>query len=159
MKGDAKLIETLNSLLAEELTAISQYMVHSEMCAHWGYDALHEAIEKHAMDEMHHAEFLISRILFLEGTPIVSKLNPMTIGSNVTAMLENDMKGELEAVKGYNAGIAQASDAGDEGTADLLVGILKDEEGHADWQEKQLLQIKQLGLENYLALQTGGGGE
>lgn len=159
MKGDTKLIETLNSLLAEELTAISQYMVHSEMCAHWGYADLHEAIEKHAMDEMHHAEYLISRILFLEGTPIVSKLNPIAIGSTVTAMLENDLKGELNAVKAYNAATALASEAGDEGSADLLVGILKDEEGHADWQEKQLLQIKQLGLENYLALQTGGGGE
>jgi bacterioferritin len=81
MQGNDKIITTLNELLADELTAISQYMVHSEMCDNWGYDKLHKAIEAQAMDEMHHAEWLIARVIFLEGTPVVSKLNPMKIGA------------------------------------------------------------------------------
>lgn len=155
MKGDEKLIEVLNQLLADELTAISQYMVHSEMCEHWGYDGLHEAIEARAIDEMRHAEWLIGRILFLEGIPIVSKLNPMKIGKTVPKMIENDEKAELGAVKAYNKAIALAGDVGDEGTADLLVKILGDEENHIDWGEKQQAQIAQMGLENYLASQIG----
>ncbi|NIS81132.1 MAG: bacterioferritin [Anaerolineales bacterium] len=157
MKGDAKLIKVLNELLADELTAISQYMVHSEMCAHWGYQELHEAKEKQAKDEMYHAEWLLERILFLEGTPIVSKLNPMVIGATVPELVTNDMQAELGAVKAYNSGIALAGEMKDESTADSLVEILKMEEGHVDWAEKQLVLIEQLGLENYLALQTGGG--
>ncbi|UCF62577.1 MAG: bacterioferritin [Anaerolineaceae bacterium] len=154
MKGDEKLIEVLNQLLADELTAISQYMVHSEMCDHWGYDGLHKPIEARAIDEMHHAEWLIGRILFLEGIPIVSKLNPMEIGKTVPEMIANDIKAELGAVKAYNEGIALAEDVGDEGTADLLVKILGDEENHIDWGEKQQAQIAQMGLENYLATQV-----
>jgi bacterioferritin len=156
MKGDEKLIEVLNQLLADELTAISQYMVHSEMCDHWGFDALHKDIEARAIDEMHHGEWLIGRILFLEGTPIVSKLNPMKIGNTVSAMIANDEEAELEAVKAYNAAIALASDVADETTGDLLVKILGMEEDHVDWLEKQRAQIKQVGLENYLSRQTGG---
>ena len=156
MKGDEKLINTLNELLADELTAISQYMVHSEMCSHWGYHELHEAKEKQAKDEMHHAEWLIERILFLEGIPIVSKLKPMEIGSAVPEMIKNDLDAELGAVNAYNDGIELAGEVSDEGTADLLVGILKMEEDHVDWAEKQLVLIDQMGLENYLALQTGG---
>lgn len=155
MKGNAKLIEVLNQLLADELTAISQYMVHSEMCKHWGFDGLHEAIEARALDEMHHAEWLIGRILFLEAVPIVSKLNPMEIGRTVPQMIANDEKAELGAVKAYNEAIALAGDVGDEGSADLLVKILGDEEDHIDWGEKQQAQIEQMGLENYLALQIG----
>lgn len=156
MKGDEKLIKVLNELLADELTAISQYMVHSEMCAHWGYHELHEAKEKQAKDEMHHAEWLIERILFLEGIPIVSELKPMAIGSTVPEMVKKDMEAELGAVKAYNDGIALAGEVSDEGTADFLVGILKMEEDHVDWAEKQLVLINQMGLENYLAIQTGG---
>src|SRR5512143_2470408 len=105
MKGNDKIIATLNELLADELTAISQYMVHSEMCDNWGYDKLHKAIEAQAMDEMHHAEWLIGRIIFLEGTPIVSKLNPLKIGATVPNMIANDMEAELAAIHAYNAGI------------------------------------------------------
>jgi bacterioferritin len=155
MKGDEKLIEVLNQLLADELTAISQYMVHSEMCDHWGFDALHKAIEARAIDEMHHGEWLIGRILFLEGMPVVSKLNPMKIGKNVPEMIANDEEAELEAVKAYNAAIALAGDVADETTSDLLVKILGMEEDHVHWAEKQRAQIKQMSLENYLALQTG----
>lgn len=155
MKGDPKIIKNLNELLADELTAISQYMVHSEMCNNWGYDELHAAKEGQAVDEMHHAEWLIERILFLEGKPVVNELLPMSIGSNVPEMIKNDLAAESGAVKAYNAGIALASELGDEATADLLVTILKMEEDHVDWAEKQLTQIEQMGLENYLGLQIG----
>ena len=90
MKGNEQLLEVLNQLLAEELTAINQYMVHSEMCENWGYSKLHGAIEKQAIDEMHHAEWLIQRMIFLEGTPIVSRLHPINIGSTVPKMITND---------------------------------------------------------------------
>ena len=157
MKGNEKLIKTLNDLLADELTAISQYMVHSEMCDNWGYGKLHKAIEKQAIDEMHHAEWLISRILFLEGMPVVSKLNEMKIGKTVLEMLTNDENAELGAIQAYNAGIALASEVGDESTGDLLTTILKMEEGHHDWATKQRTQIEQMGLENYLSNQAGEG--
>jgi bacterioferritin len=159
MKSDEKLLQALNQLLADELTAISQYMVHSEMCDNWGYDKLHNAIEKQAMDEMHHAEWLIRRIIFLEGTPVVAKLNAIEIGRTVQEMVCNDQKAELEAVHSYNAAIRLARDVADQGTADLLGEILKMEEGHADWAEKQRSQIEQVGLENYLANQTAGAAD
>ncbi|MBI5568270.1 MAG: bacterioferritin [Chloroflexi bacterium] len=154
MKGDAKLIEVLNQLLADELTAISQYMVHSEMCDSWGYEKLHKAIEGQAMDEMHHAEWLIQRILFLEGMPVVSALNPMKIGASVKDMVFNDQEAELGAVRAYNAGIKLAREVYDQATVDLLTKILKMEEGHVDWAEKQRAQINQMGLESYLANQV-----
>ena len=156
MKGNEKLVKVLNQLLADELTAISQYMVHSEMCENWGYEKLHKAIEKQAVDEMHHAEWLIARILFLEGTPVVQKLNPMKIGKSVQEMVTNDQAAELDAVRAYNDGIALAREVGDHATADLLTQILKMEEGHVDWAETQRDQIEQMGLQNYLANQTSG---
>jgi len=159
MKGNEKLIRTLNQLLADELTAISQYMVHSEMCENWGYAKLHNAIEKQAMDEMHHAEWLIQRILFLEGTPEVSKLNPMVIGRTVSDMVMNDEKAEVAAVQSYNAAIALAREVADQSTADLLLKILKMEEDHVDWGEIQRSQIEQMGLENYLANQAEAQGK
>jgi bacterioferritin len=157
MKGDVKLIEVLNDLLADELTAISQYMVHSEMCDTWGYGKLHKAIEGQAIDEMHHAEWLIGRILFLEGMPVVSKLNEMKIGKTVLEMVSNDQEAELGAIRAYNAGIALADEVSDKSTADLLTTILKMEEGHHDWATKQSAQIAQMGLENYLSKQAGEG--
>ncbi len=155
MKGDPKLIEVLNQLLADELAAISQYMVHAEMCDHWGYGELHESIESQARDEMHHAEWLIERIIFLEGQPIVNQLSPIKISSTVLDIIIGDQEAELGAVKAYNEGIALASELGDEATADLLTEILKMEEDHVDWAEKQRAQVDQMGLENYLALQAG----
>jgi bacterioferritin len=157
MQGNAKILETLNQRLAEELTAINQYMVHAEMCANWGYDKLHKAIEHQAIDEMHHAEWLIQRIIFLDGTPIVSKLNPMKIGKTVPEMIGNDQDDEVGAVKAYNESIKLADEVKDKGTSDLLTKILKMEEGHVDWAEVQRAQIAQMGLENYLAAQTSGG--
>ena len=155
MKGHDKVVSVLNELLADELTAISQYMVHSEMCDNWGYDKLHKAIEAQAIDEMHHAEWLIGRILFLEGIPIVSKLNPMKIGVTAQDMVTNDQEAEASAIRAYNAGIRLAREVDDQGTADLLTKILKMEEGHVDWNERQRDQIAQMGLQNYLTNQTG----
>jgi bacterioferritin len=154
MKGDKKVLDALNKALAEELTAISQYMVHSEMCDKWGYTKLHKAIEKVAIDEMKHAEALIGRILQYEGIPIVSNLNAMNIGKNVEEILKNDLAGELDAVKSYNDAITVAAACGDNLAADFLTGIQKDEEGHAEWQETQLAQIKQMGLAVYLTTQV-----
>lgn len=154
MKGNEKVIATLNELLADELTAISQYMVHSEMCANWGYGRLHEAVEKRAIGEMKHAEELIGRILFLEGQPLVSKLNKMEIGADVEAQLKNDLAAEVGAIKGYNEAIRLFQEVGDNGSRELIGGNLVDEEGHLDWLEAQLDQIKQMGLQNYLLSQT-----
>jgi bacterioferritin len=156
VKGNDKLLPVLNQLLADELTAINQYMVHSEMCENWGYNKLHMDIRKQAMDEMHHAEWLIERLIFFEGTPTVSKLNPITIGKTVSEMISNDNTDELQAVRSYNDAIKLARAVDDQGTVDLLSKILKMEEGHVDWAEKQRAQIDQMGMENYLINQTVG---
>ena len=154
MKGSKKLMPVLNSLLADELTAINQYMVHSEMCENWGYNKLHMAIRKQAIDEMHHAEWLIERIIFFEGAPTVSKLNPIKIGKTVSEMISNDHDDELKVVHDYNEAIRLAHEVDDEGSVDLLTKILKMEEGHVDWGEIQRAQIEQMGMENYLVNQT-----
>jgi bacterioferritin len=153
MKGNEKILETLNILLADELTAINQYMVQSEMCADWGYQRLHESIEKRAIDEMKHAEKLIGRILFLEGHPVVSNLNKINIGRTVDTHHKNDHEAEEMAIKAYNDGIRLAVEVGDNGTRDLLEEILEDEEEHIDWIESQLDQIDQMGLQVYLGMQ------
>jgi bacterioferritin len=153
MKGNKELLTVLNSLLADELTAINQYMVHSEMCENWGYGKLHLAIRKQAMDEMHHAEWLIERIIFFEGAPTVSKLNPIKIGKTVLEMISNDNNDELDAVNAYNKAISLARQVEDQVTVDLLTKILKMEEGHVDWAEIQRAQIDQMGIENYLVNQ------
>ena len=154
MKGNKKLIAVLNSLLADELTVVNQYMVHSEMCENWGYKKLHIAIRKQAIDEMHHAEWLIERIIFFEGAPTVSKLNPIKIGKTVSEMISNDHDDELKVVHDYNEAIRLAHEVDDEGSVDLLTKILKMEEGHVDWGEIQRAQIEQMGMENYLVNQT-----
>lgn len=150
MKGKPEIIEKLNFLLADELTAVNQYFVHAEECGDWGYEVLHESIEKRSIGEMKHAEKLISRILFLEGTPVVDKLNKMHIADSVPVMLENDKNAEVEAIKNYNEAIKLASELLDNGTKELLDSILKDEESHLDYIEEQLDQIEQMGLEHYL---------
>jgi bacterioferritin len=155
VQGNEKVIETLNALLADELSAINQYMVHSEMCADWGYGKLHDAVEKRAFEEMKHAESLIERVLFLDGRPIVSNLNPISIGPEVEDQLKNDLAAELGAVKAYNAGIRLAVEVSDNGTRELLESILKDEEEHLDWLEAQLDQIQHMGIGNYLVEQVG----
>ena len=154
MKGNQKLLTVLNSLLADELTAINQYMVHSEMCENWGYGKLHMAIRSQAMDEMHHAEWLIERIIFFDGAPTVSKLNTIRIGKSVAEMISNDNNDELDAIHAYNEAVKLAREVDDQGTVDLLTKILKMEEGHVDWAEIQRAQIAQMGMENYLVNQT-----
>jgi bacterioferritin len=154
MKGNTKLLETLNVLLADELTAISQYMVHSEMCSNWGYEQLHKKVEARAIQEMKHAEKLIGRIIFLEGTPRVDRLNKMAIGPDVAKQLANDLKAEHGAWKMYNDAIHLADEVSDAPTRNLLEEIARDEDAHIDWLEEQQDQIKQLGIELYLANQA-----
>ena len=155
MKGNDKILAVLNDLLSDELTAINQYIVHSEMCANWRYDKLHKAIEGRAIEEMGHAEKLIGRILFLEGTPMVSNLKKMHIGAFVDEQHRNDLMSEVEAVAAYNDAIKLAVEVGDNGTRELLEATLKDEEEHLDWLEAQRDQIAQMGLQNYLVEQLG----
>jgi bacterioferritin len=153
MKGNEKIIEHLNMRLAEELATINQYMVHAEMCDNWKYKRLDETIQKRAIAEMRHAEKLIARILFLEGIPVVSNLTKISIGAEVPKMHENDHGAEEVAIRGYNATIRMAVEAGDNGTRELLQSILQEEEDHIDWIEAQLDQIKQMGVQNYLVEQ------
>ena len=154
MKGDPKVIETLNSLLARELTVVSQYMVHGEMCDNWGYVKLHETIQKRAVTEMKHAESLIGRIIFLEGIPVVSELQKMHIGADVLKMFDNDHQAELDAVKQYNAGILVCGDAKDYATREILEHILDDEDSHVDSIEAVLDQIAQIGIQVFLSTQV-----
>jgi len=150
MKGHKEIIDTLNALLADELTAINQYFVHAEMCGDWGYEKLHKQVEVRAIQEMKHAESLIERILYLEGMPVVSKLNKITIGENVQKQIENDLGAETTAVQAYNEAVALTSKLGDNGTKMLVESILSDEEEHVDWLEEQLDQIEQMGIQFYL---------
>jgi bacterioferritin len=153
MKGNPKVIEQLNRALREELTAINQYFVHAEMCENWGYDKLAKYIKKQSIDEMKHAESLMERILFLDGTPSMEPL-ALSIGGNVKVMIQNDLKLEIEAVAMYNEAVRIASDEKDHGSRDLFVDLLKDEEEHVDWLEAQTHQIKEVGYERYLTTQT-----
>jgi bacterioferritin len=153
MKGDPKVNKVLNSLLADELTAINQYIVHSEMCDDWGYGKLHKTIEKRAIDEMKHAEKLIGRILFLGGTPIVSKLNDLHIGADVTKMFGADHVAEADAIKNYNDAIVICGDAKDYATRDILAGILQDEDAHIDGIENVQDEITQMGIQVFLSTQ------
>ena len=154
MKGNPKVIAELNKALREELTAINQYFLHAEMCENWGYNKLSQFIKKQSIGEMKHAEVLIERILFLDGSPSMQPLE-LTVGSSVKAMLESDLKLEVGAVKQYNASIAIATEEGDNGSRDLLVVLLKDEEDHVDFLEAQMHLIKELGYERYLTMQMG----
>jgi len=154
MKGNEKLITTLNSLLADELTAINQYIVHAEMCEDWGYAKLHDKLKKRAIEEMRHAEKLIGRILFLEGTPIVGKINDVHIGAVIPDQVENDRLAEEGAIKAYNDAIALAEEVRDHATRDILAAILADEDAHIDEIEELQGQIKQMTLPIFLTTQT-----
>ncbi len=156
MKGDAKVINCLKEVLKAELTAINQYFLHAEMCANWGYQSLAAHTKKEAIEEMHHAEALIERILFLESLPNLKEMFPLRIGKDVKAQLENDLALELEAVPRLNDAIKVSVTAGDNASRDLFEGILKDEEVHVDWLEAQLGMIKEMGLGIYLSQQMKG---
>jgi len=153
MKGNAKVIVALNEALAEELRAINQYFLHSEMCENWGYEALSKFIKKQSIEEMKHAEKLIERILFLDGAPTLLGPKELKVGKNVKEQLESDLELELGAVKMYNASVKLARDEGDNASSELLRDILKDEEEHVDWLEAQLGIINEISYERYLARQ------
>jgi bacterioferritin len=155
MKGNKKLIERLNALLADELGAISQYIVHAEMAENWGYGKLHEHFQKRAIDEMKHAEKLVARVLFLEGLPIVSKPTPVHIGAEVPKQFENDWTAEAGAVAAYNEAILLAGEVKDFATRELLEAILLDEDRHIDDIEAMRDQIAQMGLPVFLSTQAG----
>ena len=154
MKGNPKVLAELNKALKEELTAINQYFLHAEMCENWGYNKLGDYIKKQSIGEMKHAESLMERILFLDGTPSMQPLD-VKIGSTVKAMIESDLALEVAAVKQYNNAVAIATEEGDNGSRDLLVELLKDEEDHVDFLEAQMHMIRELGYERYLAQQMG----
>ena len=154
MKGDTKLIKTLNALLSDELTAISQYMVHSEMAHNWGYEKLHQHFEKRAIDEVKHAEALIGRIIFLEGAPVVSQLGKMSIGNDVPKQLAGDHGLEMMAIKAYNEAIILAGEVRDYATREILEHILQDEDRHIDGIEELQDQISQMGTQIFLSTQV-----
>jgi bacterioferritin len=155
MKGKPEVLEVLAETLKEELGAVPQYIIHAEMCANWGYKTLAGLTKRRAIKEMKHAEKLIGRILFLEGTPNLHSLPKIEAGKDVPDQLTIDLKGEQTAILSYNQGIA-TNKAGDRGTADLLLANLQDEERHADYLETQLSLIKELGLAHFLAQKLEG---
>ncbi|HME32349.1 MAG TPA: bacterioferritin [Terriglobales bacterium] len=153
MKGDPKVIEFLNQVLKAELTAINQYFLHAEMCENWGYQRLAKLIKKESIEEMTHAEKLMERILYLDGTPNMTDYFKINIGATVEAQFKNDLNLEYDAVKRLNEGIKLCVAAGDNGSRDLAQKILDDEEHHVDWLEGQLHAIGEMGIANYLAQQ------
>jgi len=146
-------IAALNEALKEELTAINQYFLHAEMCENWHYSKLGDFIRKQSIDEMRHAESLIERILFLDGTPNLTELMRLNVGQNVKEQLESDYKLEVSAVGMYNRLISVARDNHDNASRELLEKLLRDEEEHVDWLEAQLHQIREIGYERYLSQQ------
>ena len=157
MKGNPKVIAALNDALKEELTAINQYFLHAEMCENWHYGRLGAYIKKQSIDEMKHAEILIERILFLDGTPNLTELMHLNIGRNVKEQLESDLKLEIDAVAMYNGYILLAQEEGDNASRELFERLLKDEEQHVDWLEAQVHQIQEMGYERYLSQQVREG--
>ena len=153
MKGDPKVIQFLNQLLKAELTAINQYFLHAEMCENWGYERLAKLVKKESIEEMTHAEKLMERILYLDGTPNMTDYFKINVGATVEAQLKNDLQLEYDAVKRLNEGIKLCVAAGDNGSRDLAQKILDDEEHHVDWLEGQLHAIGEMGIANYLAQQ------
>ena len=156
MKGDPDVLRHLNLTLKNELTAINQYFLHAEMCENWGYMKLAASGRKESIDEMKHAEALMERILYLDGMPTMTELFPLRIGRNVKEQLENDLALELDAIPRLNRGIELCVQASDNGSRELLTGILTDEEQHVDFLEAQLHLIREVGYDNYLAQQLHG---
>jgi bacterioferritin len=153
MKGNAKVIVALTEALSEELMAINQYFIHSEMCENWGYEELSKYLRKLAIVEMKHAEKLIERILFLDGAPSLLGPKELNVGKNVKEQLQNDLELELGAVKMYNDFVKLSREIGDNASSELLRDILEDEEDHVDWLEAQLGMIQEITYEQYLSRQ------
>ena len=159
MKGDSKVIEALNRALTIELTAINQYFIHAKMLKNWGYMALAKKMMEESIGEMKHADKLIERILFLEGVPNIARYDVIRAGTDVKEQLEHDLKLESSGVKAYNEAIALCVASKDNGTRELMEGILVNSEEHVDWLETQLGLIKSIGLQNYLSQKLGEEGE
>lgn len=155
MQGDAKIIEGLNDVLTAELTAINQYFVHYKMCENWGYGRLAKKKREESIEEMGHADAVIARILFLEGIPNMQRLSPVRVGEEPVEQHKVDLALEVEAAKRLNDTIALCRDEADNGTRELLEGILKNEEESIDWLEAQLHLVDDIGRERYLAEQLG----
>lgn len=153
MQGETKVIEQLNLALKEELQAINQYFLHAEMCENWGYERLAEFIKKQSIGEMKHAEEIIERILFLDGTPNMTEPMKLTIGKNVREQLRSDLDLETGAVKMYNHAVEVARQAADNASRELFEKLLRDEEDHVDWLEAQMHMIDEMGYERYLSQQ------
>ena len=150
MQGDATVIEHLNRVLRNELTAINQYFLHAKMMKDWGFDSLGGKEHEESIDEMKHADLLIERILFLEGMPAMQDLGKLRIGEDVPEMLQCDLDMELDAIPDLRAGSAYCESRKDYVTRDLFDAILQSEEEHVDWLETQLELIEQIGVQNYL---------
>ncbi len=153
MKGHDQVINALNDVLTAELTAINQYFIHARMCENWGYQRLWKKVREESIDEMKHADKLIERILYLEGIPNVQRLGKVTVGQTVPEQLRLDLEVEKGAIKALNSAIELCRGLGDNGSRDLLEGLLADEEEHANWIEAQLTLIDQAGEAHYLAQQ------
>lgn len=153
MKGQEEVIDLLNEVLTAELTAINQYFIHAKMCQNWGFEALYQYVRKESIDEMKHADAVISRILFLDGLPNLQRLSKLRIGQTVKEQLEADKQLEVDAIDRLNKAIAVAVRLGDNGSRDLLEKILVSEEEHLDWLEAQLHLMATIGEANYLAQQ------
>src|ERR1051325_10184681 len=159
MKGDSQVLDALNRALTVELTAINQYFCQAKMCHNWGYRKLGDKHYEESLGEMKHAEKLIDRILFLEGTPEIARYDVIRVGSDVKEQFENDLALEMSGVKHYNAAIELCTKLKDNGTRELLEPILTESEEHVDWLETQLHLIEAVGLQNYLTEQMGGHDE
>jgi len=153
MKGNEEILDLLNQLLTNELTAINQYFIHAKMCENWGYERLAHKLRDESIDEMKHADLVISRILFLEGVPNLQRYHKLRVGETVKEQLESDLQVEYSAISFLNQGIVAARNANDNATEDLMTRILVSEEEHTDWIETQLELIRQVGEQNYLAQQ------
>jgi bacterioferritin len=153
MKGKEEVLELLNQLLTNELTAINQYFVHAKMCENWGYSRLAAKIRAESIDEMRHADLVITRILFLEGVPNLQRYHKLRVGETVREQLESDLQLEYAAIEFLNKGIEAARRASDNASEDLMTKILVSEEEHTDWVESQLELMRQVGDQNYLAQQ------
>jgi bacterioferritin len=157
MKGDPAIIDLLNEVLTNELTAVNQYFLHGRMVENWGYERLHEKFRHQSIDEMKDADEIIERVLYLEGLPNLQRLSKINVGENVPEMFKLDLDVEKNAIAVLNRGIEQCRRAGDNGSAELLEDILEGEEEHANWLEAQLTLIQQVGAAQYLAEQIKGG--
>lgn len=157
MQGKSKVVAVLNEGLKEELTAINEYFLHSEMCENWHYAQLGEYFKKRSISEMKHAEALIERILFLDGAPTLTEPMQIAVGRNVKEQIETDLKLEIAAVGLYNAAVQTCREEGDNASAELFERLLKDEEEHADWLEAQQHLMNEIGYERYLSQQIREG--